>query len=61
MYTTVCFRTGRIVHVVQEAAVPGLEDIGSSLRTARLMLAHVDDSFDGKAPPPAEEEEEEEG
>ena len=49
MYTTVCFRTGRIVHVVQEAALPGLEDIASGLRTARLMLARVDAAFDGNA------------
>lgn len=49
MYTTVCFRTGRIVHVVQEAALPGLQDIASGLRTARLMLAHVDEVFEGKA------------
>ena len=62
MYTTVCFRTGRIVHVVQEAALPGLEDIGSGLRTARLMLAHVDDAFDGKErPDEATDDEEEEG
>lgn len=61
MYTTVCFRTGRIVHVVQEAALPGLEDIGSSLRTARLMLANVDAAFDGEASSDEETEEDEEG
>jgi hypothetical protein len=60
MYTTVCFRTGRVVHVVQEAALPGLEDIGSGLRTARLMLAHVDNAFDGKVTPVAEDGEEDE-
>jgi hypothetical protein len=47
-YTTVCFRTGRIVHVVQQASLPGLEDIGSSLRHALVMLEHVDDSFAGR-------------
>jgi hypothetical protein len=62
MYTTVCFRTGRIVHVVQVAALPGLEDIGSGLRTARLMLAHVDDAFDEKErPDEATDDEEDEG
>ena len=56
MYTTVCFRTGRIVHVVQEASLPGLEDIGSSYRHATMMLKHVDDSFAGKAPAKDEDE-----
>lgn len=56
MYTTVCFRTGRIVHVIQEASLPGLEDIGSSLRVAQSMLKHVDDVFDGK--PESDDEEE---
>lgn len=57
MYTTVCFRTGRIVHVVQEASLPGLQDIGSSLRVARSMLSHVDDAFDGKSASDDEDEE----
>lgn len=61
MYTTVCFRTGRIVHVVQEAALPGLEDIASSLRTARKMLVHVDAVFAGKASADGEDEGEKEG
>jgi hypothetical protein len=48
--------------VVQEAALPGLEDIGSGLRTARLMLAHVDDAFDGKeGPDETTDDEEDEG
>jgi hypothetical protein len=58
MYTTICFRTGRIVHVVQQASLPGLEDIGSSVRHARTMLAHVDDAFSGKAAPEAEDDDE---
>lgn len=45
-YTTVCFRTGRIVHVVQQGSLPGLQDIGSSLRTAESMLKHVDAAYD---------------
>lgn len=57
-YTTVCFRTGRIVHVVQEASLPGLEDIGSSIRIAQSMLKHVNDAFDGKAPAADEEDKE---
>jgi hypothetical protein len=56
----VCFRTGRIVHVVQEASLPGLEDIASSFRHARTMLAHVDEAFEN--PRPAEDgDEEDEG
>jgi hypothetical protein len=58
VYTTVCFRTGRIVHVVQEASLPGLEDIGSSVRHARTMLNHVDDAFEN--PSPADDSGEEE-
>ena len=61
MYTTVCFRTGRIVHVVQEASLPGLEDIGSSYRHATLMLQHVNDSFDGKTARPEQGDEEDGG
>lgn len=62
MYTTVCFRTGRIVHVVQEASLPGLEDIGSSIRHARVMLDHVDEAFDGgSAAADDDGEDEEEG
>ncbi len=63
MYTTVCFRTGRIVHVIQEAALPGLEDIGSGLRTARAMLSNVDAAFSGERTAPTETtgEEDEEG
>ncbi|MGE0599374.1 MAG: hypothetical protein AB7J35_06975 [Dehalococcoidia bacterium] len=45
-YTTVCFRTGRIVHVVQEGSLPGLEDIADSLRTANTMLKHVNAAYD---------------
>lgn len=45
-YTTVCFRTGRIVHVIQEGALPGLEDIADSLRMADVMLKHVDAAYD---------------
>jgi hypothetical protein len=47
-YTTVCFRTGRIVHVVQEGSLPGLQDIGSSLRTAETMLKNVNSAYDSE-------------
>ena len=45
VYTTVCFRTGRIVHVVQQASLPGIEDIGAALRSADKMLKRVDAAF----------------
>jgi len=61
MYTTVCFRTGRIVHVVQQASLPGLEDIRGSLRHARIMLGHVDDAFEGRGVSSRGDEEEDDG
>ncbi len=48
-YTTVCFRTGRIVHVVQEGSLPGLQDIGDALRTAGTMLKNVNVAYDKPA------------
>jgi hypothetical protein len=59
--TTICFRTGRIVHAVVQTGFNGSQDVALSVRLAQRMLAHVNDAFDGKAPPsvditpPAEE------
>jgi len=50
--TTLCFRTGRILHAVQTTSVPGAEDIATTVRLAQLMLGHVNDTFDGIIPPP---------
>lgn len=50
--TNICFRTGRILHVVQVESIPGVEDIALVVRLADRMLLHVNDSFDGKATPP---------
>jgi len=55
--TTICFRTGRIVHAIQQTSLPGVEDIALSVRLAQRMLDHVDDAFDGKVV----EEDEQEG
>ena len=44
--TTVCFRTGRIVHAVIQQGLDGTQDIALSVRLAHKMLAHVDDAFD---------------
>ncbi len=49
--TTICFRTGRIVHAVQETSVPGVTDVALSVKLAQAMLGHVNDTFDGKLRP----------
>jgi hypothetical protein len=53
-----CFRTGRILHVVQQSSVPGVEDLALLTQLGDRMLGHVNDAFDGKTPvpttPPAE-------
>jgi hypothetical protein len=49
--TNFCFRTGRIVHVVQQTSIPGVEDIALNVRLANVMLQHVNDTFDGKRTP----------
>jgi hypothetical protein len=48
--TNLCFRTGRVVHVVQQTSIPGVEDLALNVRLAGVMLQHVNDSFDGKTP-----------
>lgn len=54
--TTMCFRTGRIVHAFQQTSLPGVEDIAAAVRLANRWLQHVDDAFDGKpVPTPADE------
>lgn len=47
--TTVCFRTGRLIHAIQQTGLPGTEDIALAVRLARRMQARVDEVFDGKA------------
>lgn len=47
-----CFRTGRILHVVQQSSVPGVEDLALLTRLGDRMLVHVNDAFDGKTPVP---------
>jgi len=56
--TTVCFRTGRIVHAVQQTALEGVEDIAGSIRTAYVLLDHVNDAYEGKTGADGEDEEE---
>lgn len=40
--TTVCFRTGRVVHAIEATSVAGVEDVAFVLRLAERMLARVD-------------------
>ncbi len=44
--TTLCFRTGRIVHAIQQTSIPGVEDIALSIRLANSQLKRVDEVFD---------------
>lgn len=46
--TTFCFRTGRILHAIQQTSLPGVEDVALNVRLAQSMLQHVNDAFDGK-------------
>ena len=56
--TTLCFRTGRIVHAISLASLPGIEDISLAVRLAHRMEDHIDAFYDGH-PHPADEEPEE--
>jgi hypothetical protein len=53
--TTICFRTGRIVHALQQTSIPGVEDIAAAIRLSERWLGHVNDAFDGKPAPTPEE------
>lgn len=44
--TTICFRTGRIVHAIQQTSIPGVEDIALGIRLANRMLDRVDAYFE---------------
>jgi len=43
--TTLCFRTGRIVHAIQQTSLPGIEDIALGIRLANRMLDRIDEAF----------------
>lgn len=51
--TTICFRTGRIIHSIQQTGLPGTEDVALAVRLAERMNEHVDAFFDGRTPAPA--------
>lgn len=44
--TTICFRTGRVTHAIQQTSVAGSEDVALGVRLAERMLARVDAAFD---------------
>ncbi|GMV85914.1 MAG: hypothetical protein AMXMBFR80_17690 [Dehalococcoidia bacterium] len=44
--TTICFRTGRILHAIQQTSIPGVEDIALSIRLANRLLERVNAAFD---------------
>lgn len=49
--TTICFRTGRIIHSIQQTGLPGTEDVALAVRLAEKMNEHVNAFFDGRVPP----------
>ena len=46
-----CFRTGRVVHAIDQTGLDGSEDIGLSVRIARRMFEHVRAVFAELEPP----------
>jgi curved DNA-binding protein CbpA len=62
--TTFCFRTGRVVHAISLASLPGIEDIGLAVRLARQMEDRVQAYYNGEEPPEdanEQEQDEEDG
>ncbi len=49
--TTFCFRTGRVVHAISLASLPGVEDVGLAVRLAEHMEERVQAFYDGEEPP----------
>lgn len=44
--TTICFRTGRILHAIQQTSIPGVEDIALGIRLANRQLERINAAFD---------------
>lgn len=51
--TTLCFRTGRVLHAITLTGLAGTEDIALSVKLAQRMLSRVDDAFAGRSAPDA--------
>jgi hypothetical protein len=49
--TTICFRTGRVMHSIQLTGLDGTQDISLAVRLATRMLARVDGVYEGKPLP----------
>lgn len=48
--TTMCFRTGRVVHALSLASYPGVEDVALAVRLTEKLESRVNDYYDGNAP-----------
>jgi len=51
METAICFRTGRIVHVAQETALEGAQNIETSIETAYKLLDRVNAAYENGPEP----------
>ncbi|MCC6381241.1 MAG: hypothetical protein IT304_01975 [Dehalococcoidia bacterium] len=51
--TTLCFRTGRILHAITLTGLAGTEDVALSVKLAQRMLARIDEAFAGRSTPEA--------
>jgi hypothetical protein len=49
--TVICFRTGRIVHGIQQSGLEGTEDVAQAVKLAQSMLKRIDNALAGKADP----------
>lgn len=49
--TVVCFRTGRLLHVVSQMSLSGGENLGLAYQLAKNMESRVDDEYAGRAEP----------
>jgi hypothetical protein len=46
--STLCIRTGRIIHAIQETNVPGTEDFAALIQMGEDMVTRVNGVLDGK-------------
>jgi curved DNA-binding protein CbpA len=51
METAICFRTGRIVHVAQETALEGAQNVETSIETAYKLLDRVNAAYENGPQP----------
>jgi hypothetical protein len=53
--TTMCFRTGRVVHAVSLASYPGVEDVALAVRLTERLESRVNAYYDGNGTPGAQQ------